>query len=56
LGLFQGGVFEMLLLLISQIAPERWAVIKAELVATALVKVDAMVGKTKCPPYVNVSF
>ena len=40
LGLFQGGVFEMLLLDVSQIAPEAWESIRSELEATALIRVE----------------
>ena len=40
LGLFRGGVFEQLLLDISQIAPEAWDGIRGELEGTALIRVE----------------
>ena len=40
LGMFQGGVFEQLLLDVSQIAPESWQSIRGELEATALIRVE----------------
>ena len=40
LGLFRGGVFEQLLLDISQIAPDQWDGIRGELEATALIRVE----------------
>jgi tetratricopeptide (TPR) repeat protein len=49
LGLFQGGVFEQLLLDISQLAPEAWARSRAELEATALVKVEDEIQVVRRP-------
>jgi CHAT domain len=40
LGLFQGGVFEQILLEVSQIDPAVWDGVRAELEATALVRVE----------------
>lgn len=37
---FEGGVFEMVLLEFAQLDPNRWAAVRAELVATALVSVE----------------
>ncbi|HEX4952450.1 MAG TPA: CHAT domain-containing protein [Thermoanaerobaculia bacterium] len=41
LGLFSGGVFEILLLDVSQIAPESWAPIRRELEGIALLRVES---------------
>ena len=40
LGLFSGGVFEQILLDVSQLKPEEWELVRAELEATALVRVE----------------
>ena len=40
LGLFQGGVFEQVLLNVSQIDPSDWDVVRGELEATALIRVE----------------
>ena len=40
LGLFSGGVFEQLLLDVSEMDPARWEAARAELEATALVRVE----------------
>ena len=40
LGLFQGGVFEQILLEVSQMDPAAWDGVRAELEATALVRVE----------------
>jgi hypothetical protein len=37
---FQGGVFENYLILFAELDPERWQAVRAELVATALVRVE----------------
>ena len=42
LGWFDGGVFEAFLLLFAQISPERWAAARAELVETALIRVEEL--------------
>jgi tetratricopeptide (TPR) repeat protein len=40
LGLFSGGVFEQVLLHVSQIPPAEWDAVRAELEATALIRVE----------------
>src|SRR5205823_2952526 len=40
LGLFSGGVFEQILLGVSEIEPAAWEAVRAELEATALVRVE----------------
>ena len=42
LGWFDGGVFEAFLLEFAQISPERWAAARAELVETALIRVEEL--------------
>ncbi|MCA9922374.1 MAG: tetratricopeptide repeat protein [Anaerolineales bacterium] len=44
LGWFDGGVFEAFLLLFAEIAPETWAAARAELVETALIRVEELDG------------
>jgi tetratricopeptide (TPR) repeat protein len=45
LGLFQGGVFEQILLEVSQMDPVAWEGVRAELEATALVRVETDLGQ-----------
>jgi tetratricopeptide (TPR) repeat protein len=45
LGLFQGGVFEQLLLAVSQMDPAAWDGMRAELEATALVRMETHLGQ-----------
>lgn len=47
LGLFSGGVFEQVLLGVSGLEPQQWEAVRAELEATALVRVDRNVGMNK---------
>jgi tetratricopeptide (TPR) repeat protein len=41
LGLFRGGVFEQILLKVSEIEPAAWETVRAELEATALVRIES---------------
>ena len=49
LGLFQGGVFEKNLLDVSQMDPAVWDAVRAELEATALVRVETDIEIDNCP-------
>ena len=49
LGLFTGGVFEQVLLHVSQLDPQQWETVRAELEATALVRVDHDIQLAKRP-------
>ncbi|MFC1718199.1 hypothetical protein ACFL6S_31375, partial [Candidatus Poribacteria bacterium] len=43
---FQGGVFELSFLPFAELTPEKWAAVRSELVATALVSVEELKGFT----------